>query len=183
MTRVCNIFKIWLLSQLLWTLGVTQYLKECSLHKRKLPTSCPNLIFLVEFNPSNNETCRKVGVLLFVNLVGPSMLLGGWNFKPLPLEMSKQILFPLKDLVFLWPHPLFTHLGYRLAFPCCLVVEGQVHHIKQIMLSPMDLFWTHCNSSWPIAIILITQMEKHSILVIWNNIIAKFAFHLPLLVL
>jgi hypothetical protein len=46
MTRVCNKFEMWkLLSQLLWTQGVTQHWRGCSPHKIKLPTSCPNLIF------------------------------------------------------------------------------------------------------------------------------------------
>jgi hypothetical protein len=54
--------------------------------------------------------------------------------------------------MFPWPHPLFTHLGYGLVLPCRLVVEGQVHHIEQIMPSPMDvplntlqLQLTHCH--------------------------------------
>jgi hypothetical protein len=53
--------------------------------------------------------------------------------------MLKQILFSLKDLAFQWPHPLFAHLGYGLVLPCRLVVEGQVHQIMQIGLSPMDV--------------------------------------------
>ncbi len=54
---------------------------------------------------------------------------GGWNFEPLQIETSKYILFPLKDSTSPWPHPLFAHLGYGLVLPCCLMVEGQIHHI------------------------------------------------------
>jgi len=53
--------------------------------------------------------------------------------------MLKQILLPLKDLVFPWPRSLFAHLGYGLALPCHLVMEGQVHHIEQIVLSLVDV--------------------------------------------
>jgi hypothetical protein len=109
--------------------------------------------FLVKFNHSGNETCWKVWMLLFVDLLWPSMLfVGGWNFKPLPLERLKQIFFPLKDLVFPWPHPLFIHSRYGLVLPCCLVMNGQVHHIRQIMFSPVDVLlntfqlqFTHCH--------------------------------------
>ncbi len=52
MTRVCSRFEIQrLLSQLLWTLGVTQYWRRCSPHKKKLPTFCANFIFWLNSIP------------------------------------------------------------------------------------------------------------------------------------
>jgi hypothetical protein len=90
----------------------------------------------------------------------------------------------LKDLVFPWPHPLFAHSGYGLESPCCFMVEGQVHHIEQIVPSPMDVLLNMCyNFNSPIATISIAQMKEHSILLVRNNIVAKLAFHLPRLVL
>jgi len=68
------------------------------------------------------------------------LFVGGVKFQALStFETSKQILLPLKDLAFPRSHPLFTHLKNGLVLPCHLMVEGQVHHIKQIMLSPMDV--------------------------------------------
>jgi hypothetical protein len=96
--------------------------------------------FLVEFNPSSNETCQKVQVWLFVDLLEPFVLfVKGWKFKPLPPKTLKENFLPLKDLVFQWPCPMFTHPRYGLVLPCHLVVEGQVHHIGQIRPSPLDV--------------------------------------------
>ncbi len=53
--------------------------------------------------------------------------------------MLKQIFLPLKDLLFPWPRSLFARLGYGLVLPCRLVMEGQVHHIKQIVFSLVDV--------------------------------------------
>jgi len=79
-------------------------------------------------------------MLLFVDLLKPYVLfVGGVKFGTPSIKMSKQIFFPPKDLMFQWPCPLFAHSKYGLVLPCCLVVEGQVHHIRQIMFSPMDM--------------------------------------------
>lgn len=55
--------------------------------------SCPllvQLLFFVEFNPSYNETCQNVQLLLFMDLLEPSMLfVGGCKFGPFPLETSR----------------------------------------------------------------------------------------------
>jgi hypothetical protein len=46
MMGVCSRFEIQRLhSQLLWTLRIAQHWKGCSPHKRKLLTSCSNLVF------------------------------------------------------------------------------------------------------------------------------------------
>jgi hypothetical protein len=52
MMGVCSRFEIRrLLSQLLWTPNVAEHWKGCSPHKRKLPTSCPNLVFWLKLIP------------------------------------------------------------------------------------------------------------------------------------
>jgi hypothetical protein len=52
MMGVCSRFHFrTLLSQFLWMLGVTQHCRGCSLHKRKLPTSCPNLVLWLNSIP------------------------------------------------------------------------------------------------------------------------------------
>jgi hypothetical protein len=52
MTGVCSGFHIWrLLSQFLWMSSVTWQWRGSSLHKRKLPTSCPNLVFWLNSIP------------------------------------------------------------------------------------------------------------------------------------
>jgi hypothetical protein len=62
---------------------------------RLMKESWPLLVqifFLIEFNPLGNETCQKVWMLLFVDLLRPSVLfVRGWKFEPLPFEMSKLI--------------------------------------------------------------------------------------------
>jgi hypothetical protein len=83
--------------------GIFAWLKKVA---HFLSKSC----FLAKFNPRGNETCQKVQMLLFVDLLGPSMLfIWGWKFESLPLEMSKQILLPLKDSMFQLASPLFAH--------------------------------------------------------------------------
>jgi hypothetical protein len=106
---------------------------------------------LAEFNPSSNETCPSVfncGSIRTIYVV----FKGGEILNPFHFETLKQILTPLKDLAFQWPPFLFTHPRYGLVFPCCLMVEGQVHHIKQIVpslvdvpLNTLQLQLTHCH--------------------------------------
>jgi hypothetical protein len=95
MMGVCSRFKIWrLLSQLLWMIGIAQHWKGCSFHKRKLPTSCPNLVFLAKFNPLGNGTCWKLRMLLFVDLLKPYVLfVGGVKFWA-PSTWNVEVNFP-----------------------------------------------------------------------------------------
>ncbi len=159
--------------------GDVRLIKEC----------CPLLVQILFFSwiqslgQWNMSKGSSVVIYGFITTLC-SICKGGWNFEPFPFATSKQILLPLKDLVFPWPHPLFAHSGYGLESPCCFMVEGQVHHIEQIVPSPMDVLLNMCyNFNSPIATISIAQMKEHSILLVRNNIVAKLAFHLPRLVL
>jgi hypothetical protein len=113
--------------------------KDLRIIKKSYPLLV-QIIFLGKFNPLGNERYRKVSMLLFVDLLKPSVLfVGGWNFEPFPLETLNHIIFPLKDSSLPWPCPLFARSWYGLVFPCHFMVEGQVLHIEQIMLSFMDV--------------------------------------------
>jgi hypothetical protein len=124
---------------LLWMLGVTQHWRGCSPHKRKLPTSCPNLVFwlnsiLQAMKPIERFECCYL--LIYYNLC--AICRGGENSSP-SLETWSRFSFR-------WRIQCFNgHIFFSLIqdMGCCfhviLVVEGQVHHIGQIRLSLVDV--------------------------------------------
>ncbi len=86
--------------------------------------SC-NIVLTIRINGCsifvNHILCLLNYLLLFVDLLGPSVLfVRGWNFEPLPLEMSKHIFLPVKDLMFPWPNQIMLPNQWQRSIHCQL---------------------------------------------------------------